>query len=256
MQDIRLIHTELIPSTNTALKQLAADGAPEGILLIADAQSGGYGRLSRSFFSPPQTGLYMSLLIRPPFDIRFASHLTPLAAVCCARAIEAVAGVSVAIKWVNDILLDEKKVAGILVEAVPARDGTRLDYAVIGVGVNLFPPDGGFPPNIAKTATAVFPAHRRPEFSKLRDAVALRFAGELASFYDRIPDVPHLEEYRRRSFLLGKRVTVFDALTDREKQGIGTPALATAITDDFGLFVTYEDGRTDVLRTGEVTLGM
>lgn len=255
MKKINILRTENIPSTNAALKSLAADGAPEGILLISDMQSGGYGRLSRAFFSPKGTGLYMSLLVRPSFPIAHATALTPLAAVACAQAAEEIAAVSVGIKWVNDILVADKKAAGILVEASPDKEYKRLSYAVIGVGVNLFPPDGGFPPGIEKTAAALFPAQRRAEFSRLRDALALRFTEIFSAYYDELPHVSFLSAYRERSLLIGKRITVYDAVTDREKKGVGKNALVLGITDDFGLAVKYEDGREEILKTGEVTLG-
>lgn len=254
MQPICPIHTALIPSTNTALKRLAADGAPEGTLLIADAQSGGYGRLARAFFSPPNTGLYMSLLLRPTWEATYAAFLTPLAAVATAMAVEELTGHTIEIKWVNDLYLGEKKAAGILVEGAPAPDGVHMAYAVIGIGVNLFPPESGFPPHIANTATAVFPSDHRPRFKQLRDAMAHRITSHIARLYDAMPSIAFLEEYRRRSLLIGKEVLVFDPLVDREKQGVGTPARVLGITDDFGLMVSYEDQTQAVLRGGEVTL--
>ena len=130
MQQIKPIFVESIPSTNEAVKALAQKGAPEGVMMVARLQTHGYGRLSRSFFSPPDTGLYMSLLLRPDFAAENTSLLTHAAAVAVAEAIEEVAGCDAAIKWVNDIYVDEKKAAGILVESALG-EGGKLAYAVL-----------------------------------------------------------------------------------------------------------------------------
>ena len=251
MQSIQPIFVDSIPSTNEALKSLARDGAPEGIMMVARLQTHGYGRLSRAFFSPPDTGLYMSLLLRPRFAATHAPLLTHAAAVAVAEAIAEVAGAPAAIKWVNDIYVNEKKAAGILVESALDKDGT-LTYAVLGIGINLFTPECGFPPNIP--ATAIFPAERRVEYPSLRDALIRAILSRFAAIYDAMPSKDFLTDYRRLSFLTGKDVWVYDAITDREKSGKGTPAHVTGIDDDGALTVRYEDGREVALSSGEVTL--
>ena len=251
MQKIQPIFVESIPSTNEALKALAREGAPEGTMMVARVQTHGYGRLARAFFSPPDTGLYMSLILRPGFAAKDAPLLTHAAALAVLQAIEEVAGRDAAIKWVNDIYVDGKKAAGILVESALGERGA-LAYAVLGIGVNLFAPACGFPPNIP--ATAIFPSSRVQEASALKDALLRAILSHFAAIYDTFPSRAFLEEYRRRSLLLGREVVVFDALTDREKSGIGTPAHAFGIDDDGALLVRYADGREATLSSGEVTL--
>lgn len=251
MQPIQPIFVDSIPSTNEALKALARDGASEGIMMVARWQTHGYGRLSRAFFSPPDTGLYMSLLLRPTFAPADAPLLTHAAAVAVAEAVKEVAGVDAAVKWVNDIYVNEKKAAGILVESALANDGT-LAYAVLGIGVNLFAPVGGFPPNIS--ATAIFPSERQGEYLALRDTLIRAILPRFAAIYDKMPDRGFLMDYRRLSLLTDREVLVYDALTDREKSGIGTPARVIGINDDGALTVRFADGREVALSSGEVTL--
>lgn len=254
MQQIQPIFVDQIPSTNEAVKALARDGAPEGIMMVARLQTHGYGRLARAFFSPPDTGLYMSLLLRPRFAPSAAPLLTHAAAVAVAEAIEEVSGEKSEIKWVNDIYVKGKKAAGILVESALDKDGS-LSYAVLGIGVNLLPPTGGFPP-MPTSPTAIFSEEKRAELSALKDRLIRSILLHFAPLYDAFPDTAFLNEYRRRSLLIGRDVRVYDALTDREKAKGGTPAHVLDVTDAGELLVLYGDGRKEALSSGEVTLGL
>ena len=136
---------EYVPETgSTNADLLAIPGVPEGTVLIAGAQSAGRGRNSRAFASP-EGGLYMSVMLRPQ-SVTEALGITPLAAVAVARAIEEQFGLNPGIKWVNDILIDGKKVCGILAEAV---QGERLNV-VLGIGVNVTPAGGWIPGRTAR----------------------------------------------------------------------------------------------------------
>ena len=252
MQKIKPLFVETIPSTNEAVKALARDGAPEGILMIASAHTRGYGRLDRAFFSPPDTGLYMSLLLRPAFSPEKAHLLTHAAALAVLGAVEEVSGASAAIKWVNDIFIDGKKAAGILVESALSQSGA-LSYAVVGIGVNLFAPRGGFPPYLSHV-TSIFAEERRAELSTLRDALVNSFLRRFADIYDAFPATDFLTEYKENMLLLGKDILVYDALTDREKAGVGTPARAVDVDEDGALVVEFADGSRKALSAGEVTL--
>lgn len=116
----------------------------------------GRGRRDHSFFSPPDSGLYLSFLLRPDLSARDALSLTTCAAASVALAIEECAGVDAKIKWVNDVFCHGKKVCGILTEAALDLETGGLQYAIVGIGVNLFPPKGGFPPELPE-AGAGFP---------------------------------------------------------------------------------------------------
>ena len=125
-----------LPGTNAALRARAENGAPEGLVLIAQAQSAGRGRGGHSFFSP-QGGLYLSILLRPEIGLRQAVRLTAMAAVAACRAAEKVSGAELRIKWVNDLWRDGRKVCGILTEAALDMESGMLDYAVLGLGFNI-----------------------------------------------------------------------------------------------------------------------
>ena len=252
MQKIQPIFVESIPSTNEALKTLAREGAPEGVMMVAKAQTHGYGRLDRAFFSPPDTGLYMSLLLRPRFSAADAHLLTHAAALAVWKAVREVAGVDAAIKWVNDVYVDGKKAAGILVESALTAQG-GLSFAVLGIGVNLFPPPTGFPPHLSH-ATALFPLERKGEASSLRDALVRAILWHFSALYNAFPDTSFLAEYKEHMLLIGKNVLVYDALTDREKAGKGRVARAIDVTTDGALLVEYQDGERQALSAGEVTL--
>ena len=134
-----------VTSTNDLLRQQAEAGAPEGTVLIATEQTAGKGRRGHSFFSPPDTGLYLSLLLRPALEAREALSLTTCAAAAVALAIEECAGIPAQIKWVNDVFCRGKKVCGILTEASLDLESGGLQYAIVGIGVNLSPRRGAIP---------------------------------------------------------------------------------------------------------------
>ena len=146
-------YLEEIDSTNRYVKQLGAAGAPEGRVVIANRQSAGRGRLGRSFFSPGEKGIYMSVLLRPEIELERAVLITSMAAVAVARAIERVSDIPAKIKWVNDIFLNRKKVCGILTESGINAETGKLEYAVLGIGVNVGSME--FPEELKGIATSV-----------------------------------------------------------------------------------------------------
>lgn len=228
-------------STNDDVKAAARAGEPEGLVIIADRQTAGRGRLRRSFFSPDGSGLYMSVLLRPDLSPAGSVLITAAAAVAVAEAVEQVSGRSARIKWVNDIFLDGKKVCGILTEGAVDADG-KLQYAVLGIGVNVAPPPGGFPEGLRDIACAVF-ENGAPE------GVRARLAAEILSRFHSfrgLTDRAFLPAYRERSMVLGKPVQVF--LGEEE-----FPARAVSIDDDCRLIVKTDDGLLP-LCAGEVSI--
>ena len=187
-QAVQITVVDRLPGTNAALRTQAANGAPEGLVLIAQAQSAGRGRRGHSFFSPPG-GLYLSILLRPAFSTRQSPQITALAAVAAARAAEQLCGTPIQIKWVNDLWKNGKKVCGILTEAAVDLESGMLDYAVLGLGFNLVQPSGGWPKELAAVAGSLFdsaPAPRCPRgtggsvFKRVLGAVPHRPARQLA----------------------------------------------------------------------------
>ena len=242
---LRLQYVPSLPSTNTALKAMAAEGAPEGTVLIAGEQTAGRGRMGRSFYSPPGSGLYLSLLLRPQLPAAEAVRLTACAAVAVAEAVEALSGLETQIKWVNDVLIGGKKICGILTEGSLDIESGRLSWAVVGIGVNTAVPVGDFPPELRDTAGAVFGAERPPA---LRCRLAAGILDRLADYCARPADPAVFEAYRSRSLVLGREITVHSPGKEPEA------ALALDLDSDFGLLVRLADGSVRQLGSGEVSV--
>jgi BirA family biotin operon repressor/biotin-[acetyl-CoA-carboxylase] ligase len=232
---------DTIKSTNTSLKALAKDGAAEGYVLIASAQTNGRGRLNRVFFSPKGSGLYLSILLRPACSLP-PYALTCMAAVALTDTIEDFK-VPCKIKWVNDIYIQNKKAAGILVESAMDQDGS-FQYAVVGIGVNLFPPKDGFPRMIADTATAVFDSppneERKKQFLK-------RLLQRFKTYYDQLPAISFYDAYCTRQIGIGNRVMV--TLPDGIQSGT-----SKGIDASFRLLVQCDDGTELALDRGDVVI--
>ena len=162
-----IIVEESVESTNDYVKKRANNGEKEGLVVIANEQTKGKGRLGRTFYSPSDTGIYMSLLIRPDKSPEKSLIITSAAAISVCKAIRTVAGVKASIKWVNDIVIDNKKVCGILTEGKVDADNNKLDYAVVGIGINITYPKEGFPEDIADIATSLKDNHDEDIKNKL-----------------------------------------------------------------------------------------
>ena len=231
-----LILGDCVDSTNLQVKEMAQHGAAEGRTLIAASQSGGRGRLGRTFHSP-EGGLYLSTLLRPAGDIDPA-RITCCAAVAAARAIESLCDAKVEIKWVNDLYIHNRKVAGILAEGVLTPEGT-LSAVVLGIGINLY---GTLPAELDGIATTL----EQQGATLSREDVAAAFLNEWERVYTAPDTAAVMAEYRRRNLVLGRQVTVV--------QGNSTyPATVTAITDGGHLLVSTPDGERE-LSSGEVSL--
>ena len=191
-QELNLQVVRTITSTNTVLKTLAAEGAPSGLALIAGEQTAGRGRMGRSFYSPAGTGLYLSLMLRPAMRAEEAVRLTACAAVAAAETIEELSGRETRIKWVNDILVDGRKVCGILTEASVDCENGMMNYVIIGLGVNLRDPEGGFPEELQSIAGTVFEAEQIPE---LRCRLAAGILDRLAAYAVKPSDPAVFEAY-------------------------------------------------------------
>lgn len=234
-----------VTSTNQLAKEAADGGAPEGLVILADHQTAGRGRRTHSFYSPEHTGLYMSLLLRPNIPMQDCLLITTAAAASTARAIEALTGQPARIKWVNDIFCGSRKVCGILTEATTVPGADRPNAVILGIGVNLAPPSGGFPPDIENTAGALFP--ELPSVQTRRELLQ-QILTEFWSYYLNLQQKPFLEEYRRRSLVIGQPVRILQPGRDPEN------AVAVAVEDDFSLRVRLENGELRSLSSGDVSI--
>lgn len=243
-RDLDLTVLPTAPSTNALVREKANQGCPEGCVIVACEQTAGRGRYGRQFFSPVDSGVYLSLLLRPTaYSPQQATCLTAAAAAAMCQAIEAVTGQQPGIKWVNDIFLHGKKVCGILTEAAVGLETGTLNYMVLGAGVNLYPPAEGFPEEIQSIAGSVL-ERSCPE---AKNRLVGEFLNRFWDFYARPECRAYLEDYRARSLAVGRNVTVLSA-------GKAVSAYAYGIDDDFRLLVRYENGDTEALSYGEIRI--
>ncbi len=239
-EDIKIFTVKETASTNDELKKMALSGEKETVLFVADKQTAGRGRKGRSFFSPEGTGIYMSLLLHPELSAEECTLITPLCAVATAEAIEEVTEVQSTIKWVNDILVDGKKVAGILTEGAFARNGA--EYVIVGIGINLTEPEGGFPEEIKDIAGAV-----TENSDGLRERLIAETVNRFMHHLRNIKSRTFISLYRERLFFLGKEITVISPDGDYK-------AYARDIDNMCRLIVCTESGETKVLGSGEISV--
>lgn len=242
---------QTVTSTNNIVKELASEGAAEGYTLVAASQTKGKGRAGRSFYSPEDTGVYLSILLRPAYyDAARASRFTTIAAVAACDAIKECGIDGAGIKWVNDVYVEGRKVCGILTEASVDLESGFLDYAVLGIGFNAYVPDGGFPEEIRERAGAIF----KEPVSDGKNRLAAAFINSFMKYYrqekesGKDGEVPgYVSAYRERNIVPGKDI---DVLTG----GTARAARAIEIDDDCHLLVEYADGTRENLSAGEVSI--
>ena len=230
-------------STNTRLRELATEGAPEGTAVIAGMQTGGKGRLGRKFFSPSDTGLYMSILLRPEMTAADAVRITTAAAVAVADAVEKISGRKADIKWVNDVYIDGRKICGILTEAAFSLENGGLDYAVCGIGINVYEPEGGFPEDIKDIAGAVLDTPADDVRNRLVALVLENFM----NYYNKLSENSFLQGYQSRLMWRGEDINLI-------RGSEITPAKLIDADEKCRLIVKYEDGTEDTISSGEISI--
>ena len=241
---VKLAVLDKCDSTSSVATEYARNGAGEFTTVISSYQSAGRGRLERSFFSPEKTGLYMSMILRPRLAAADAIGITTLAAVAVAEVIKRYTDKRIGIKWVNDIYANGKKVCGILTTGSLDPSAAALDYAILGIGVNLFTPKDGFPADIRDTADFVFDTPYDPE---LKASFTAELINELTDLYPLLGDVSIAKKYRELSLVPGHDVFV---LSGENK----IPAKALSVGDDYSLSVRFEDGTIKALSSGDISI--
>lgn len=239
----RIQFFETITSTNDVLKQLANQGAPEGTVLVADCQTGGRGRLGRTFLSPSQVGIYLSVLLRPNCKPSELMHLTCASATATCTAIQEAAGFRPGIKWTNDIVYENRKLSGTLTELSIQPDGSTA-YAIIGTGINCNQMD--FPPEIRDIAGSLKMATGR-QIDR-----ALMAAKLIDALYDtnqwlltRKAEI--IAAYRQDCVTLGRKISVIQK--DRVRHGT-----ALDVDEAGALLVRFDDGSVETVNSGEVSV--
>ena len=234
---------DTIDSTNTRLKELARQGAPHGTVLIADRQTGGRGRLGRSFQSPSGMGVYMSVLLRyaePPEQLM---HLTCAAAVTACQAVEAATGIRPGIKWTNDLVYEKRKLAGILTELVSLPGETA---AVIGIGINCCQSLTDFDPQIQGFAGSLAMASGK-NIDRAQMAAQLILA---LSHMDKVLFTEKkaiMERYQAGCITVGQDISLLRGDEVRHGHAVG-------IDESGALLVRFPDGHTEAVSSGEVSV--
>ncbi|MDR0219789.1 MAG: biotin--[acetyl-CoA-carboxylase] ligase [Lachnospiraceae bacterium] len=236
------IHGELESTNNTAKEMIINGAVTHGTVIIADSQSGGRGRFERSFFSPPGSGLYMSVILDK--ERLWASEptvITAYAAVSVCEAIAALTGEKAGIKWVNDVFLAGKKVCGILTEAAVNARGGAVEWVIVGIGINCRAAEG-CPEEYRETVGDI----ALDAAEKTRNELAAEIINRLASSAP--PEKAEIvARYRQRLLYLGKKVTVHDYPDSYV-------ATALDIDESAHLIVRKADGETVCLTAGEISI--
>ena len=235
--DIAVIHYTEIDSTNTQAKRLINSGkANETLLVTAERQTAGRGRQGKTFYSPAETGIYMSLVVHPNTILQNAVAATTAASVAVCRAIERLTDITPQIKWVNDVYVNDKKICGILTEAVSDFELGIVTSVIIGIGINIKTKD--FPKEIERAGSLNTNIKRADLIGAVADEL-LNMIGKNESDY--------IDYYRNHSMIIGKRINYIE-------NGIVTPAKAVSIDETGGLVVQTESGIEKTLKSGEISI--
>lgn len=235
--NISVIHYAETDSTNTQAKQLINSGEGSSTFLVtAERQTAGRGRQGKSFYSPAETGIYMSLVVHPNTMLQNAVTATTAAAVAVCRAIERLTDIKPQIKWVNDVYVNDKKICGILTEAVSDFELGIVTSVIVGIGINIKTTD--FPKDIERAGSLNADIKRADLIGAVADELLDIIGGDYCDFID---------YYRSHSMIIGKRINYIE-------NSVVTPATAVAIDETGGLVVQTEDGSEKTLKSGEISI--
>ncbi|MGM0214255.1 biotin--[acetyl-CoA-carboxylase] ligase [Enterococcus sp. AZ109] len=218
------------------------NGEAPPVLVVADMQEAPRGRFNRPFFAMEKSGIYMSLLLKPETQLHELPQYTVLMAVAVAEAIDALVGVETQIKWVNDIYLNGKKIVGILSEAMMDVESNSLKHVIIGMGINFSVPQEKFPAELQEKATSLF-AHSEPTIT--RNQLIIEIWNRFFALLEQ-KESDYLTVYRKKSFVLGKRVTF-----ERQNQQYAGKAIDIS---DTGELIVDLGNETIALSSGEISL--
>lgn len=244
-----LYYREKTGSTNTDAKELAEQGAPHGTTVVADCQTAGKGRRGRQWQSPADIAVYFTILLRPVFPPDKASMVTLVMALSVAQAIEEVTGMSARIKWPNDIVVNRRKVCGMLTEMSTTPEMGEIQYVVVGVGINVNQAGSEeFPEDIRETATSLrIEAGRVIGRSELTEKVLAHFEENFEIFTQSLSMRPLMDDYQAHLINIDKQVRVLDPAG--EYTGI-----SRGINEAGELLVEREDGSCEAVYAGEVSV--
>lgn len=241
-----IVHLSSLESTNNKAKDLALQGAPEGLVVISEEQTKGRGRRGRQWSSPRGTGIWMSILLRPNILPREAPKFTLLAAVAVAKGIREVTGLEAQIKWPNDILIHKKKICGILTEMSAELDS--INYIIIGIGMNVNEREKDFPLEIQNKASSL--ALLKGEKVSRRELVTKileNLEEEYLKYIDKNEFHSVIDQWKNMSCTLGAQVKTIN--NKKEIKGI-----AVDIKEDGALIIQRDNGEIEEIFFGDVSI--
>lgn len=242
-EDFSQVHIfKSLDSTNNEAKKMAVNKAPSGSLILSEEQTAGRGRRGKDFFSPANSGIYMSLILRPQLSVEDITLVTTGASVAVSRAIEKLFNLTPKIKWINDIYIDDKKVCGILTEGVTDFESGNIEAIILGIGINFNTMN--FPEELKKKAGSLI----LEKISKIsRNTLISQIVIEIFKVLDEIPKREYLQEYKERSWILGNKIEVLGANETYK-------AKALDINEKGELIIALENGEIKTLLSGEVSI--
>ena len=240
-----LVCLNTVDSTNNEVKR-RAEGAPDGLAVLAEEQSGGRGRRGRSFVSPAGKGLYLSVLLRPSCPLAEVGTLTAWTAVAVCGAVERCCGLRPGIKWPNDVVLDGRKLCGILTELELEAESGRVRHVVVGAGINVSQTEADFGPQVAPVAVSLAQVLDRPPRRAALAAALLEALDRMYAAFPREKEA-YLARYRADCLTVGRPIRAIRPEGERE-------GFAEEIDDSFSLVARWADGSRETLNSGEVSV--
>ena len=231
-------------STNEVAKKLALTGAKHGTVVISEEQTQGKGRMGRSFYSPANTGIYMSIILRPTLTAMDSVLITTSSSVAICDAIHKVTGIECQIKWINDIYINNKKIGGILTEASTNFESGTIDYLILGIGINFNNPKDNFPDDLKEISDSLYKGNSN---GINRNILCAEILNNILSIIPKIKDYNFISEYKKRSIILNQEIMYTSG-------GIYSKGRAIDINNDGSLVIKHDDGSIKILNSGEISI--
>lgn len=244
-QNNNIYYYDSIDSTNKKAKELAIAGASHGTLVLANEQTSGRGRYGRTFESPKDTGIYMSLILKPSeLSYHHPTLITSYAAVVVSKVVEELTSKQLGIKWVNDLFLKDKKVCGILTEAVTDFESGMMEWIVLGIGLNISTTSSGFSTEVSQKADSIYQSET-PEVN--RNKIAAEICSTTLSLHKSLSELEMMNLYKEKSIVLGKKVLI--------QQGKEEFLVTVKDIDIEGqLHIETEEGEEKIFNSGEIRI--
>lgn len=245
LQSFPIYAFKTIDSTNNEARKIAIKDSMNQGLVLSEEQTKGRGRMGKTFYSPNQTGIYMSFFLKPNLDMADATLVTTATAVAVCLAIEKLTAKKPQIKWVNDIYLDGTKICGILTEAVSDFESGKIETLIVGIGLNVKEPLTGFPDELDTIAGSLISSTETEVIN--RNRLIAEVANQFDAIYQTIEERSFLEDYKKRCFVIGKKITFRERKQEFE-------AIPIDIDPQGGLVVQMTDGQQRTLSYGEISI--